>query len=300
MKYSDIDVYAAQADVLGEGPIWSTAEQALYWLDIAEKSLYRKAPHDARPCRWSLSEHPGCLAELDPGAIALAMGEGIQRFSLESADTNLLLAVPRRRVATRFNDGKVDPSGRFWVSSMPNNYQGEKIDIAQAAGNLYRCDPDGSVHLMEENTGVPNTLAWSPNLKHFYFADSLRRQIYVYDFDVTLGTIHNKRLLFDTSNYGIPDGSAIDVDGCLWNACLDCGALLRITPNGELDLKVELPVPRPTSCIFGGANLDVLFVTSAREGVSEEELARFPLSGSIFAIAGKARGVSVPPFAWAG
>jgi sugar lactone lactonase YvrE len=294
-----VEIYSPEVCLLGEGPVWSVREQALYWLDIGGKTLYRQSASDTHPHAWSLSDHPGCLAELEPNAVAVAMGCGVQRLNTQSGAVELLCAVPQTLAGIRFNDGKVDPRGRFWASTMQNNFgpNGEAIAIERKEGTLYRFDPDGAVHTMEENLGIPNTLAWSPDHKRFYFADSLQGQIYVYDYDVDSGDIHNKRLFFDAPGYGIPDGSAIDVDGCVWNARWDGGAILRITPEGQVDRVMTLPVPRPTSCAFGGRGLETLYITSATLGLTPTQLSEAPLSGSVFAIHGLTQGLPVPAMA---
>lgn len=299
-KQIGVEVYCEQSPLLGEGPMWSVTEQALYWLDIGRKMLYRKTPAAPRPQSWALPDHPGCLAELAPGSIAIAMGKGLQRFELASGRAELFCVAPSMRSGTRFNDGKVDLQGRFWAGTMQNNFgpNGEAVAVTRADGALYRFHFDGSVSTVEENVGIANTLAWSPDTKRFYFADSLRGQIYVYDFDADSGAVTHKRILFDASGHGVPDGSAIDVDGCLWNARWDGRAVLRITPDGKLDRSIPLPVLRPTSCIFGGPNLDTLYVTSATDGLSPAQLKEFPLSGSVFALSGVGQGVPVPPLAW--
>jgi len=292
-----IEIYSEQIDVLGEGPLWSVSEQTLYWLDIARKTLLRKRASDATCQQRSLPDYPGCLAELSPGSIAIAMGAGIQRLTFETGEIDLLYLGPARRSGTRFNDGKVDPRGRFWVGTMQNNLRpdGESCAVDRQDGALYCFESDGNVITIEENIGIANTLAWSPDLKRFYFGDSLRGQIFRYDFDADTGIVGNKREFFAAAERGVPDGSAIDVDGCLWNARWDGGAILRITPEGQLDRVIELPVPRPTSCIFGGPNFETLYVTSATCGLSAEQLEAFPLSGSVFAIEGVGQGMPVPP-----
>lgn len=293
---TNVEIFAEQQDNTGEGPLWSMGEQALYWIDIGRKALYRKEPAQERAQCWTLPDYPGCVAEISPGAIAVALGDGIQRLNLHTGAVSLISAAPPRCAGTRFNDGKVDPLGRLWVGTMQNNFgpNGESIAVEHALGALYRFDHEGA-HTIEENVYCSNTLAWSTDLRRFYFADSIRGEIYVYDFDAPSGQVRNKRIFFEDGARGIPDGSAIDVDGCLWNARWDGGAILRITPDGKLDRIIELPVRRPTSCAFGGPALDTLFVTSARNGLSSEELTRSPLSGSVFAITGAGQGLSVPP-----
>lgn len=294
------ELYARQDNLLGEGPLWSQSEQVLYWIDIGRKKLLRRAFADTATQCWSLPEHPGCLAELTQQAVAIAMGEGLQRFDRQSGVITPLCMAPPRRPGTRFNDGKVDPLGRFWVGTMQNNFGpgGEPRAVERSDGALYRFETDGSSHTVEEDIGIANTLAWSPDMSQFYFADSLRGAIFSYDFHADSGAVSNKRTFFDAPGYGVPDGSAIDSDGCLWNARWDAGVVLRITPRGEIDRTIRLPVLRPTSCAFGGANLDILFVTSARVGLTEAELARYPHSGSVFAIPGLAQGLAVPAYSF--
>jgi len=154
------------------------------------------------------------------------------------------------------------------------------------------------VSTIEENLGCGNTLAWSPDQRRFYFADSLENQIYVYDYDADSGEVRNRRPFFTIADCGVPDGSAMDQDGCLWNARCNAGVILRITPEGKVDRKIALPVPRPTSCAFGGPNLDTLFVTSARGLLDAASLIKAPLSGSVFTISGVGKGIAVPPLNW--
>lgn len=300
-----IEVYSQQSDNTGEGPLWAAASQSLCWVDIGLKRLYCKVESDAVPSFWELPDHPGCLAEIADSlageSLALAMGVGVHEISLASGAIELMSATPRRPSGTRFNDGKVDPAGRFWASTMQNNIgpNGEALPLEMRIGALYRFDGDGTVHVMEEGIGCPNTLAWAPDGRHFYFGDSLSGCIWVYDFDVNTGAISNRRMFFE-SNIGVPDGSAIDVDGCLWNARCDGGALLRITPEGRLDRTLALPVPSPTSCAFGGRTLDTLFVTSATCGLTRKQLEAAPLSGSVFAISGVGQGLPIRPMKCAG
>lgn len=294
-----IEVFSRQADITGEGPLWSVSEQALYWLDIGGRTLFRRALGDRATMSWPLGKYPGCLAELGDGRIAVAMGEGVYAVDPATGAIADLKVTPPMRPGTRFNDGKVDPQGRFWAGTMQNNFgpNGEPLAVVRGDGALFRFDPDGTVATLEEDVWCSNTLAWAPDGKTFYFADSLPDGvIYAYDFEAETGGLSNKRVLYDEQGCGVPDGSAIDTDGCLWNARWGGGALLRITPEGRVDRRIEMPVPRPTSCMFGGPNLDILFVTSATNGLDAAALAAAPLSGSVFAIEGLGQGPAVP--AW--
>ena len=278
-------------------PLWSIRERALYWVDVARKYLYRRGLSDTNVSSWPVHDYPGCIAELAPGAIAVCAGEGVQQLNLDSGSAQLLWPTPPRRPGTRFNDGKVDPQGRLWVGTMQNNFgpDGETVALDRFDGALYRFDVDGRVETIEEDIGIPNTLAWSPDLSRFYFGDSLKSCLFVYDFDGESGTIRNRRTFFDAARLGTPDGSAIDVGGCLWNARWDGSAVLKITPEGKLDQVIAVPVPRPTSCAFGGPDLKTLFVTSATYELTAAQVELFPLSGSVFAIQGAGQGVPVPP-----
>jgi len=291
-----IEALSRGHDLVGEGPLWCASEQALFWIDIACKRIYRQRIEEAHSASWPLLDYPGCLAEISPGRLAVAMGEGVHQIDLNSGAVELRRFAPGRRAATRFNDGKVDPQGRFWVGTMQNNFSAcGEISVDRFDGALYRFDSSQRVDALEQEVGIPNTLAWSPDRKRFFFGDSLKGCICVYDFDEDSGDIRNKRMFHDCRGYGVPDGSAIDVDGCLWNARWDGGALLRIRPDGQIDRVLSLPIPRPTSCAFGGPDLKTLFVTSATNGLTSGQLAEFPLSGSVLAIHGVATGIPVPP-----
>lgn len=289
----NVEVFSRQRDNTGEGPLWSVTERCLYWIDIGDKKLHRKSPTDERACSWALPEHPGCLAEVSPGRIAVAMGPGVHLFSLTSGRATLLRPAPRGPTNARFNDGAVDPRGRLWATTMQNNFgpKGEPLPISNWNGALHCFEFDGTTRRAETKLGCPNTVTWSAEGRRFYLADSMRGLIWVYDYDPESGALSNRQVFCDLDKPGIPDGSAMDVDGCLWNARWDGGAILRITPDGNLDRTVDLPVKRPTSCTFGGANLDILFVTSAASGLPDEDLQAQPLSGSVLALQGIGQGL---------
>lgn len=293
-------LFSRQQDLIGEGPLWSATEQALYWIDIAGLRLHRRAL-DGEALNWDLPGPPGCVAELAGGGLAMTVGEGLYAFDPVTGDGRSLAALPLADGA-RFNEGKVDPQGRLWAGSMQNNLgpDGQGLPVDRRCGILWRLDPDGRAETIETDIGISNTLAWSPDGRRFHFADSLRNVLWVYDFDPDSGAVANRRVFFDEAGYGEPDGSAMDADGCLWNARWGAGVVLRLTPEGQIDRVVEIPAPQPSSCAFGGPDLDTLFVTTARMGLDAGALAKAPLSGSVFALPGAARGAPIPPMRWLG
>ena len=200
----------------------------------------------------------------------------------------------------RSNDGKCDRQGRFWYGTMMNNIAADtsELPITDHSGGLYRIDPDGSVQAFEQGLGVANTFAWSPDDKTMYFADTLDA-IYAYDFDAAPGRVANRRTFgkLDTTQYGHPDGSTIDAEGFLWNARWDGGCLVRWAPDGKVDRVVQMPCRRVTSCIFGGPDLNTLYITTVRYGLSAGDLAEQPLRGGIFALDAGVKGIPDGQFA---
>jgi sugar lactone lactonase YvrE len=181
----------------------------------------------------------------------------------------------------RLNDGRPDPRGAFWVGSMRNNIAGDgtSLEAGGADGVLYRIDSNGEVSEWRRDIGISNTLAWSGDGSRFYFADTLENTIYVYDYDAATGAIANPRPFFSGFDRGLPDGSAIDGEGYLWNCRWGGGCIVRIAPDGSIDRVLEMPAQNITSCTFGGADYDTLYVTSAALGAPPHRLA-----GSLFAV----------------
>ena len=273
---------AYTGDWCGEGPVWSDAEQSLYWTDINRFLIHRLDSSGAvRTCAFD--EPVTALALTDtPGTLVVALGSRVifwDSATGQHLDQGFHLpGWPH----VRLNDGRPDPRGSFWVGSMRNNVNpdGSSTDCAGTDGILFRIDPDGSVREFKRGIGVSNTLAWSPDRKHFYFADSLANIIWVYDYDAATGEISNERPFFRGFERGAPDGSAIDSEGFLWNSRYWGSCVVRIDPNGEIDRIVELPTPNITSCTFGGPDLKTLYITSAASGTKPGDR----VSGCLFAV----------------
>ena len=282
----------------GESPVWSMAEQALYWVDIPGRALHRWSPDGHR--HWTGEEMLACIAPRAdaPGQWIAGMESGL--FSIAPQDDGTLAATPLAQVAharpgMRFNDGRCDRQGRFWAGTM-------LMDMGAGAhvGRLYRHDGNGQLPSLQlEDLIVPNGLAFSPDGRTMYLSDSHPsvQAIWAYDYDTATGTPTNRRLFVDMNPLpGRPDGAAVDADGCYWICGNDAGLVHRFTPDGRLDRSLEVPVKKPAMCTFGGPDLDTLFVTSIRPGGID--LSDQPLAGGVFALrpgAGIA-GMSEPAF----
>jgi len=266
---------------LGESPVWSVAEQALFYVDIAARQVLR-LDAEARLTQWQLDSEPGCIALVEDGGLLVARRDGLWHLDTISGAQAQLAAPPFDPARQRFNDGKPDAAGRFWIGT---------IDDARAPqAGLFRW-ADGSFSAMAAGITTSNGLAWSPDQRTLYWSDTKAHEIYAFDFDLASGGIANRRVFASfmprapgqpLAEYGgRPDGAAIDAEGCLWVAMYEGGRLVRLSPAGELLDEVALPVRCPTMPTFGGADLRTLYVTSACDGRPAEELAREPWAGCV-------------------
>lgn len=276
---------------LGEVPVWDVAEQALYWVDIESALLQRLEPVSGAARSWRLPERVCALALREKGGLVLALASGFAFFDPATGALERLAAPEAHMPHNRMNDGKCDRRGRFWAGTMDDR-------LTSPTGALYRLDPDLTCRRMELGIGISNSLAWGPDDRVFYFADTLRRTIFAYDFDVETGAIGNRRVFTDCRDQpGDPDGSTVDAEGYLWNAQWDGWRVVRYAPNGRIDRIVDLPVQKPTSCMFGGPDLATLYVTSAVWDLTAEALAKQPHAGGVFALDVGLRGLPETRFA---
>ena len=264
--------------LLGEGPTWSPRDNALYWVDILTPSVHCYDAATGSDTETLLGAMVSLVIPKASGGLVVATPGGL--MSLDPATRRLapFCHPESERKDIRYNDGKCDRRGRLWVGSM---------DMGAAAnrGHLFCVEGDGSWKKADSGFTVPNGIGWSPDNKTMYVTDTYRQTIYRYDFDLASGTIANRRpLITIAAADGKPDGLTVDDQGCLWVALWDAWHIARFSPEGQLMQRVRVPVPRPTSCCFGGDNLDTLYVTSASLRLNEEELASAPLSGSLFAL----------------
>ncbi|HUK07860.1 MAG TPA: SMP-30/gluconolactonase/LRE family protein [Stellaceae bacterium] len=281
---------ARTSDVLGEVPAWCAREGALYWIDAMKPAIHRFVPASGALTSWTPPQKLGSFALRRNGGFLLASRIGLAVFDPTTGSFEVVANPEADRPNNILNDGRCDRRGRFWVGSM------DKM-LERVTGRLYRLDPDHSCRVMEDDIWLFNGLCWSPDDRLLYFADSERRAIYAYDFDLDDGVVSNRRLFASTEGTpGVPDGATVDAEGFMWSAQFDSGSLIRYAPNGMIDRVVELPVSRATSCVFGGERLETLYVTSARFRLSEERLRAEPMAGSLLALDVGVRGLPEPPF----
>jgi sugar lactone lactonase YvrE len=265
---------------LGEGPIWCPRKGLLYWVDILRGQIHWFDPESREDHFCELDETVGAVALRQEGGLLVALGSTLVFVDPEVGSIELIAAPERHLPRNRFNDGKCDRHGRFWIGSMDT-------DEVSPSGALYCLDTDRSLTRIFGDVTIGNGLGWSPENDVIYFTDSPLRTIYAMDFDLASARVGPRRVFAEIpAERGFPDGLTVDAEGCVWGAHWDGGCLTRYTPDGRIDRVLELPVPRPTSVAFGGADLDTLYVTSARVGLAPQALAAAPLSGGIFAISG--------------
>lgn len=268
-------------DVVGESPVFDPVLSRLYWVDIVGKALRWRGP-DESVNSLPLPDFPTAVALTDRGRLLLSLASGL--VLLDPAEGRPLpLAAPEKDDGLmRLNEGKCDPRGRFWSASMETNLtpEGKPRIPAGRIGRLYRVEGREVTPMGERMLGIPNTMAWSPDRRRFYFGDSARNLLWVHDYDEADGTIGNRRV-FVEGGPGVPDGSAIDTEGCLWTARFGAGCVIRYTPEGGVDRVVELPARNPTACGFGGSRLDELYITTATFGLSAADCARNPAEGAL-------------------
>ncbi len=283
-----------QADGLSESPFWHPHEQRLYWVDIPGRRLARvsvvglqaQGPVDY----WPLSQEPGCIAPVHGGGLVMALRDGIYLAREWGGPLQQLAAAPYDTQRLRFNDGKCDPQGRLWAGSMY-----EPRD--QALGVLYALQGH-DLSDMAHGATTANGLAWSPDARTLYWADTASHRVRAWDFDPDSAALSHERVFHqfapkpagwswgqpDGPAYGgRPDGATVDAEGAYWSAQYEGQRLVRLSPQGEVLTVVETPVPCPTMPCFGGEDLQTLFITSSRQGRSDAELQRYPLAGCIFA-----------------
>lgn len=288
---------------LGEGPVWDVREQALYWVDgtgarVGNPSIWRLDPATGETKTWTLNRDIGALALRENGGAVLALDDGFYFFDFNTEALDLIHKIEAEQPRSRLNDGKVDRRGRFFAGGMDDL---EELAIC----GLWRLDPDLSIHQVDEGIICSNGPCWSPDSRTFYFADTFQSVMWSYDYDLESGILSNKKDFASTeSESGFFDGSTVDAEGCVWNALVIGGELIRYRPDGSEDLRIGMPVKNITSVNFGGPNLDDIYVTSmarvshpATHDYFQKQIKPQFGAGSLFRIRGLGiRGIEEPRF----
>jgi L-arabinonolactonase len=278
-------------DLQGESPFWSEREHALYWVDTRGYMVRRLNYATGEIESWKMPELPCSLVERKAGGLLIALESCLILFDPATGKTLERISAPHSPDAgMRFADGRCDRRGRFWV--------GAKHDATSGpVGILYRVDPNRNFTATETKIGHPNSLAWSPDNKTMYFADSADLSIRAYQYDVEKGTVGERRLFARCVAH--PDGAAMDREGYLWSAQYWGSCIVRYAPDGSIEREIKMPCSLITACTFGGPKLDRLYITTARQlkHITAEELAKQPLAGALFSIDVGIQGMPETPFA---
>jgi sugar lactone lactonase YvrE len=279
---------------IGECPIWSVEEQCLYWLDIDGRRFNRFDPATGRNRHWDMPEIPGSYVLREGGGITIALQDGIHDFDTATGELTKRVDAPYDRAVLRFNDGRTDRQGRFWVGTMPADFTARD----GPSGATYSFD---GTSLTERIAPIhdANGNAFSPDGRTMYRAETFRKTIFAYDLDPVSGAVSNERLFAKVPDHlGLPDGATMDAEGCYWAALPNGpsgGSVGRFTPDGEVDVVIEVPALLPLMPAFGGPDMSTLYITS---GSIEAMVGSQPtaMSGSIFAVKTPFRGLAETKF----
>jgi len=275
--------------VLGEGPVWVTRDQALYWVDIKGFKIFRlDAAGEVR--EWDTPIRIASLAPRAAGGFIAGTDRGFAEVDLDAERFEPFVHPEPDRTTNRFNDGKLDRQGRFWAGTMDD-------DERAATGALYWLDADRSWHRADDGYRVTNGPAFSRSGRLMYHNDSARQVTYLFDLDEAGAPSNRREFARFGEGDGYPDGMTVDAEDCLWVAFWDGWCLRRFSPAGECIAKIEVPVQQPTSVAFGGASLDRLYVTSASVGLSASDRDRQPCAGGLFMLDTGCVGLADMPFA---
>lgn len=279
-----------QRDILGESLIWDGALNALFWVDIRAPALRRLDWSSGEVETRAMPDLVGSIALGRPGRLLVALGDAIHRYDWDRDALGPVAPLPDSQRGLRFNDGRCDRQGRFWVGTMHN-------EIREPRGALFRLDATG-LTMIRDGVNIPNGLAWSPDGTRMYFADSPRHDIECYEYDTVCGSVGEPRIFARMTPPGFADGSTVDAEGFLWNAEFNSGRVVRYSPDGGVDRVIPVPMSRPTCCGFGGPELDHLFVASTSQRMTEDELATQPMAGALIMMDVGVKGIREPR--WAG
>lgn len=276
---------------LGEAPCWDSGAQLLLWVDITAGMVHRFDPAHGGDETFDIGQPVGAAVPTESGQIALAVSNGFAILDVRTGRVERVADVDLGVSGTMMNDGKCDPAGRFWAGT-------KDIEGRAPTGSLYRLDADHRVIRVVPGVTLSNGLDWSPDQRTMYYIDSTTYGIDAFDFEISTGDLSDRRRPVELPReWGLPDGMTVDEEGCLWVAFWGASSLRRFESDGELVTVIDLPVSQVTSCAFGGDDLDDLYVTSARGGLSPQELREQPHAGGLFRLRPGVRGLPSHPFA---
>ncbi|MDF1796942.1 MAG: SMP-30/gluconolactonase/LRE family protein [Coxiellaceae bacterium] len=261
--------------LLGESPIWHSAQQCLFWVDIIKPSVHRFDPVTQQHHEWPMPEVIGCIGYRDDNSLWAAMGDGISILHLPDMRVEVVAHVIDMNGSCRMNDGKSDAKGRFWFGSI-------SADLNQPLGEFFCIDVDGTVTKQADGYFIPNGIGWSLDQQYMYHNDSYGRTIYRYRFDLEAGKISQREIFYEEESDSEPDGAAVDRQGNLWVAQWNGARLDCFSPAGEIIQTIKMPMQRPTSCAFND-DFSQLYVTSCSQGSADEEPLSAP-AGEVFVI----------------
>lgn len=284
------EVVVEAKNELGEGVLWSPADGEVQWTDIFGRRFWAYRPSDGRSRSVALPDRLACFAPLGRSRLLAGFAGGLEVFDLDSGARRPIAAIEADRPTTRVNDGKLDRRGRLVFGTM------DEDPHARPIGQVYSYAAGPAPRPLASGVRIANSIAFSPDGRRMYFADTPTKIIRAYDYDLDSGELSGERMFAAVQGPGSPDGSTVDSDGCLWNAEWGGARVVRYTPDGRVDRVVDLPCSQVTCCAFGGDKLDWLFVTTARTGLDAAALAREPHAGELFAVDASVRGLADTPF----
>lgn len=296
MKSEKFTVVHDERMQVGESPVWHPVESALYWVDINGFTVHRLHPASGKYSSWKMDTEPSALAVDQDNNLVVATRAGIVHLNTVTGEVEALAPAPYDTKIMRFNDGRVDPAGRFWIGTMYEPRDQQKAEMYVFEGGKLRQAWSGG---MTNSNG----LAWSPDGKTMYHADTTSHRVDCYDYDVATGAASNQRNLVAFSDDkkaddygGRPDGAAMDSEGNYWVAMFEGARIVKLSPTSELLAEIQLPVRCPTAVCFGGPDLRTLYVTSASRGRSNAELEQYPHTGKVLAFAVEVPGLEQPEY----
>jgi L-arabinonolactonase len=288
---ADIQIAVPCANLIGESPVWSVREQALYWIDVEAKLVQRLDPGNGDLRRWAMPEVTSCIGLRARGGLVAGTRAGFVFLDTGTGSVTPIVHPEADLHGNRFNDGKVDRAGRFWAGTK------NIANSPDPSGCLYRLDANRTAHRIDRGISCVNGIAWSLDERTMYLCDTWLRRIYRYDFDRDTGDARNRRVFIELSSEdGYPDGLTVDAEGFVWNAHYDGWRITRYAPDGRIDRVLRMPVQHITSVIFGGTDLRTLYVTSASLRLPPEAREHQPLAGHVFALAPGVAGIAEPLF----